>query len=271
MKKLMIVLMLILAFAMVSCEDEVASVIENSEEIEETTSNEEPVEEVEVANEGVSENATEESATEETTEESATEGIALINHMGTERPSTMRIVSELTAFNTTTVMTTYYDGDKSRTEIDVPGMAKSILIHLPSREVMFQYVYGESTGVKITGADTAGAQEMGLMMDTSMLAEMTDASSEDITAKVDYLDDEEVVYIEATQSDEDMGEMLVKMWYSERYATPLKYEVYVGETLMTELVVTKISDNVNFQSDLFIPPEDITFEEIDMDTLMKNW
>jgi|GEM_PF-982610 len=198
-------------------------------------------------------------------------GSDLISRMGFERPQTMKIISEMSAFGSTTVMTTYYDGDKSRTEVDIPGMPKSIMIHVPNREVMYQYVYGESTGVKITGADIASAQEMGMMMDTSLLEALVDGSSEDINAKVDYLDGEEVIYIEATQSDEDMGEMLVKMWYSERYATPLKYEVYAGDALIIELNVTKIHDNVNFAGDTFMPPEDITFEEIDMETLMKNW
>lgn len=82
-------------------------------------------------------------------------------------------------------------------------------------------------------------------------------------------DGEEVIYIETTQADDDMGEMLVKMWYSEKYATPLKYEVYVGESLMTELKVTKIHDNVNFNDDTFMPPADIDFQEVNMDTVMN--
>lgn len=196
------------------------------------------------------------------------EGIDLVKSMGTDRPQTLEIVSEITAFDMTTTMTTYYDGDKSKTEIDVPNMSKSILIHIPDEEIMYQYVYGESTGIKITGADQASAEEMGLMMDTDLLTALRDGASDDITARTESLDGEEVIYIEATQSDEDMGEMLVKMWYSEKYATPLKYEVYVGETLMTELKVTKIHDNVNFNADTFMPPSDINFQEVNMDTMM---
>ncbi|GMQ63657.1 hypothetical protein [Vallitalea maricola] len=183
----------------------------------------------------------------------------------------MLIKSEMTAFGTTTSMNTYYDGNKSRTEIDVPGMAKSILIHLPNEEVMYQYVYGEETGVKMTGANASYAEEMGLMMDTSMLAEITDASSEDMIARVETLDGEEVIYIEATQSDEDMGDVLVKMWYSKKYATPLKYEVYMGETLMTNLKVIKITDSIRFSGDEFVPPKDVTFQEMDMQSMMAEW
>lgn len=212
---------------------------------------------------------------EEVTQEQAEggrEGINLINSIGTDRPSTLRIVSEVTTLGSTITMTTYYDGDKSKTEIDVPGMSKSILIHIPNKEIMYQYVYGESTGIKITGADKSSAEEMGMMMDTSILTDLLNNSSDDIIARMEYLEEfngEEVVYIESTESDEDVGEMLVKMWYSEKYATPLKYEVYAGGTLMTELKVTKISDNVNFNADTFMPPADIQFQEIDMATMME--
>ncbi len=210
----------------------------------------------------------------EVTEESSDntgDGMTLLSSLSSKRPETMRVESELIAFNTTTIMTTYYDGEKSRTEIDLPNMAKSILIHLPNEEAMYQYVYGESTGVKILNADSASAGEMGLMMDTSMLSEIKNESSENVIAKPDDLDGEEVIYLEATQYDEEMGEVLVKMWYSDKYATPLKYEIHVGETLMMELKVNSISDNVNFQGELFTPPSDIIFEDIDMEVLMENW
>ncbi len=198
-------------------------------------------------------------------------GMDLIKSIGTKRPQTLRMVSEITASNMTTTMTTYYDGNKSKTEIDVPDMPKSILINIPDEGIMYQYVYGDATGIKITGADEEGAEEMGLMVDTDMLTSLTEGASDDITARKESLDGEEVIYIETTESDEDMGEMLVKMWYSEKYATPLKYEMYAGETLMTELKVTKINDNVNFNADTFMPPVDIDFQEIDMETMMNMW
>ncbi|WP_461205993.1 hypothetical protein [Clostridium sp. DL1XJH146] len=237
----------------------------NQTNVEAEVSNDdaEPVEETEAEE---NETAEETSNTEEASNDSD-----LVKSMTTERPQTLRIVSEITAYNTTTTMTTYYDGDKSKTEIDVPNMPKSILIHIPNQEIMYQYVYGESTGIKITGADREKAEEMGLMADTSLLTALQNGESDDVTAKRDFLDGEEVIYIEATQSDEDMGEMLVKMWYSEKYATPLKYEVYAGGTLMTQLNVTKINDNVNFNADTFMPPSDVQFQEVDIDAMMDMW
>ncbi len=58
----------------------------------------------------------------------------------------------------------------------------------------------------------------GMMMDTSILATLVDGGSEDITTSIEYIEElggEEVIYIEATQSDDEVGEILVKMWYSE--------------------------------------------------------
>lgn len=275
MKKIFIIIgIFILALSLIACNNNGEAIKETNQPQENTVDKEEASLEVEntVAD---TDDVTEEASVEESTQGSGgseeTDEVDLLATMVVDRPQTMKMVSEMTAFGSTTVMTTYYDGDKSRTEVDIPGMAKSILIHIPSREVMYQYVYGETTGVKITGADTGSAEEMGMMMDTSMLAAITDGSSKDVSAKIDYLDGEEVIYIEATQSDEDMGEMLVKMWYSQRYAAPLKYEIYVEDTMMMAMNVTQISDNVNFHGELFMPPEDISFEEIDMETLMKNW
>ncbi len=201
-------------------------------------------------------------------------GTSLISSMAIERPDTLSVTADITAFGTTTTMTTYYDGNKSKTEVSMPDMPMSIMIHIPNQEVMYQYVYGESTGVKITGATLEGAQQMGMMMDTSILATLVDGGSEDITTSIEYIEElggEEVIYIEATQSDDEVGEILVKMWYSEKYATPLKYQIIMGETIMTDMVVTKIHDNVKYNADTFMPPADIEFQEVDMDTMMQMW
>lgn len=199
------------------------------------------------------------------------EGDTLLKTLSNERPDQLMMKSELTSFGTTTQMTTYYDGVNARTEMDVPNMAKSILIHLPEEGIMYSYVYGESTGVKMTGANTTYAEEMGLMMDTSMFADLVNASSKDMTAKVDTLDGEEVIYLEATQPDDELGEVLVKMWYSDKYATPLKYEVIMGQQPLASLVVTEISDDVNMDKSLFQAPSDVTFTEVDMESMMENW
>ena len=200
------------------------------------------------------------------------EGIELVNSLDSKRPDKLVIKSEMTAFGTTTKMATYYDADKTRTEVDTANMPKSILIHIPSDGVMYSYVEGETQGYKMIGADTTYAEEMGLMFDdSSLLKELVEASSNDMSARVENLDGEEVVYIEATETDEEIGNMLVKMWYSSKYGTPLKYEVVVGETTMMALNVTEISDNEKIDKSLFEPPTDVNFEEMSMEKMMENW
>jgi len=260
-KIFVLLIIMCLSIVFVGCSEKSAEATETNLAVESSIEEEQPPKAI-VPEESASE-------AEIKTEESkdAEEGITLVKSMATERPEKLRIVSEMTAANMKTTMTTYYDGDKSKTEIDMPNMPKSILIHIPEEEVMYQYVFGESKGVKITGADKTGAEEMGLMMDDSLLTALREGASDDITAKKDQLDGEDVIYIEATESEEDMGEVLVKMWYSEKYATPLKYEVYMEGTLMTALRVTEIHDNVNYNADTFMPPSDVNFQEVNMDTM----
>ncbi len=197
------------------------------------------------------------------------DGEELIQSLTNNRPEKMMIKSEMTSFGMTMTTTTYYDGENSRTESDIPDLGKSILIYLADEGVMYQYVYGDAEGVKMTGANQDYASEMGLMTDTSLFAEILDQGSPDMTAKRDTLDGEEVIYIEATQSDEDTGEALVKMWYSEKYATPLKYEVIIGETVVASMHTTKITDNVSIDESLFLAPEDVNFQEVDMEAMME--
>ncbi len=200
------------------------------------------------------------------------EGIDLINSMDNKRPEKLMIKSEMTSYGTTTKVATYYNGDMTRTEMDVPGMAKSISIFLPNESVIYSYVYGETEGVKMIGANTTYAEEMGLMVDNSdFLTEVVEESSRDVIARVEKLEGEEVIYIEATETDEEIGDVLVKMWYSKKYGTPLKYEVAIGEKTMMQLNVTEISDNVNIDESLFVPPSDVNFEEMSMEKMMENW
>jgi hypothetical protein len=248
----------------VGCGEKVVTenVKEESEEIvkEEVESEEEtPKEEVaEVVKEAV--------------DASSLEGLELIGTLNTTRPEKLKIESEMIIFGATSKISTFYEGNKVRTETDVAGMAKSILINLPEEGAIYQYMYGDTEGVKMMDDGTSNTEGMGIMIDQAeLLAAITDESSNDLIAKVDTLDGEEVVYIEATESDEDMGEMLVKMWYSVKYATPMKYQVFAGEEMVMELKVTKILDNINMNESLFLPPSDVTFTEFSMDEMMDTF
>ncbi len=204
-------------------------------------------------------------------DDSDLEGAALLTSISAKRPERLEVAFEMNAFGMTTKMKTVYSGADSRTEVQVPEMGTSVLIHLAEEGVMYQYVEGTGTGVKMTGATVDYAEEMGLMMDTGMLDELSEEMPEDLVARTETLDGEPVVYIEATETDEEMGAVRVKMWYSEKYAMPLQYEVIVGETTMASLKVTSINEGASVDAALFEPPADIVFETMDMESMMGDW
>lgn len=195
----------------------------------------------------------------------------LIASINNDRPKKLKIAMEMKTLGVETSMVTYYDGDKMRVETDVPDVGKSVLIYLPEQEVMYSYMEGNEQGIKMTGASTTYAEDMDLMVDDSELfADITDETAKNMSAKVTTLDGEEVIYIEANDTDEEMGEVLVKMWYSVKYGTPLKYEVAVGEQTMMELTVTEIQKDIAIDQSLFTPPSDISFQEADMKTMIDD-
>ena len=65
-----------------------------------------------------------------------------------------------------------------------------------------------------------------------------------------------------------MGNVHVKMWYSTKYSTPLKYEVIAGEQPMMTLKVVEIESNIKVDASLFEPASDIEFQEVNMESMM---
>lgn len=201
--------------------------------------------------------------------DSSLEGLDLINSLSSKKPKTMIIKTEMAAYGTTTTSTAYYDGKKSRTEVFTEGLGNNILIHDLDKDIMYSYIEGSGEGTKIINANVESAEEMGLATDmNTKLAAIKGSDSNDVIAKVDTLDGEEVVYIETRESEEEMGEVTVKMWYSVKYNTPLKYEVYLGENNMMSLKVIDIQKNVKIDNKLFVPPSDINFQEADAGAMM---
>lgn len=235
-----------------SAEAEQSSSQDNLEDTTQTETNAEPVvakQEVEALN-------------------SSLEGTELLNSLSLSKPKSMKMVMEISGFGTKTISTMYYDGDNSRNETVVEGIGTSVVINNAAEKVMYNYVEGSGQGVKIVDADSESAEEAGLMMDMSTkLAALTDASSDAILARVETLDGEEVVYIEATEVDDEMGNVHVKMWYSTQYSTPLKYEVTAGEQTMMTLKVVEIESNIKIDPSLFEPASDIEFQEVNMKTM----
>lgn len=197
--------------------------------------------------------------------DSSLKGLALLESISRERPKTMSMKMEMISFGMTTVSTVYYDGDNTRTETDVDGVGNNVLIYNADEEVTYSYVEGSGEGIILSGDDMASTVEAGMMLDmTGKFTELADASSDDVIARVETLNGEEVIYIEANDIDEEMGNVLVKMWYSAKYGTPLKYEIVVGEQTMMSLNVLEIKKDIKIEKNLFSAPGDITFREVDL-------
>jgi len=189
------------------------------------------------------------------------EGQALLASLSNSRPDKFMISATLTSYGMTSQTTIYYDDKNSRTETDVPGMGKSVLISLPDENVMYSYTEGSSIGIKMTGTDDPYADEGDFGVDEEMISGIVEDPSENIVARADTLNGEDVVYVETTESEEDMGEVLIKLWYSAKYSVPLKYEMYVGDQKMATYEVTEIADGSSIDSALFQPPSDVDFQE----------
>ena len=197
---------------------------------------------------------------------------ALVESLKGDRPQTMKMESEVIAYGTTSQILTYYDGGKTRTETSIPQGGKSICILLQDEEVMYSYLEGDTEGTKMFGANSVIAEEMGHRIDnTDLLAALVEGSSEALSARVEMLNGEEVVYIEATESDDELGEVFVQMWYSAKYNTPLKYEVNIGDKTMMELIVTHVEKDVTLDKSLFLPPDTVNFQEVDAKAMMNDW
>jgi outer membrane lipoprotein-sorting protein len=264
-KFFIIILVLILISALVGCSTEkpVENIVgTNSQQNTETAvENEKPnTEEIKL----------EEPIVQETTIDSSLEGIDLLNSISGEKPKKMKIKMDMSTMAMTTSSTVYYDDNNSRTESAVEGMGKNVLIYNADEEVMYSYVEGTGEGVRISGADVESVEEAGLMMDMSTkFSALTEEVSDDFIARLEKLGEEEVVYIETTEEDEEMGDILVKMWYSVKYNLPLKYEVIMGQQPLMSLNVVEIEKDIKIEKDMFVAPSDVNFRDVDMDAMIE--
>lgn len=268
-------LVLILSFMLVACGENTKSTAtnNNNEEVLENNVAEENDKE-EVQEEPEAEEV--EEVVEEDQEISLDQGLTgfdlLASIADMTAPSKLVMTAESTMMGSKTITKTYTEGDKSRSEVMMDGFGTMITISLNNGEEIYSWEDGATEGTKIVGMSVEEASELGYMSDNSELfAEITDESSPDMTARVDVLDGEEVIYIEANESDGDVGEVDVFMWYSVKYATPLKYEMYMGgEDPIVSYVVTDIDKKMNIDNSMFTPPSDVEFMEVDMGAMMSG-
>lgn len=268
-KKIIFMLIVVLIMSVVGCSNEKA--IENTENSTDntqqaaTTNNDEKQQEAATESE-----IKKEEAPKEKSIDISLQGADLLASIKYNPPKSMIIETKLTGSGMESKAITYYSGENSRTETSAEGLGKQIVIYNAEEGITYQYTEGESQGVKLIDDEDPEDNEMAEGMWEPNFADLVDASSEDITARVENLDGEEVVYIEATESDEDMGDVDVLMWYSVKYSVPLKYEMQMNGQVMMSAVVTKIEADAKIDHDMFIPPNDIEFMEYNMDTIFEN-
>ena len=178
------------------------------------------------------------------------------------------MVSEMIGFDGNSVESKMFKkGENTRTEMESLGMGLQIMIYNAELGATYQYVEGQTSGIVLY--DDAEDMMSEMDMSTPTFVDLVDGSGDDITARMDSLNGEEVIYIETTESDEDMGDADVFMWYSTKYCVPLKYEMYINGNLVVSSTVTHISEE-SIDSSLFEPPSNIEFSNYSMDDLFNT-
>lgn len=264
-KFLLIALVLIMIFTITGCSAE--KPVENVEEVN-SQQNAETAVETEKPN--TEEVEVEEPIVKETIIDSSLEGIELLKSISGERPKKMKMIMDMTTMGMTTSSTLYYDGNNSRTESLVEGVGTSVQIYNADKEEMYNYVEGTGEGIRVSGMDVKSFEEAGSIMDLDVkFSELKEEAPDNFIARVEKLDAEEVVYLEATESDEEMGDVLVKMWYSVKYNIPLKYEVAMGQQQLMSLSVVEIEKDIKIDENMFVAPSDVIFQDVDIDAMME--
>ena len=252
----------------------------STEEQKETVSEEKSVDSDEEVIEETSDEQTSETSDEAVEEaeeaggflDKALSGFDLIQSITVGKSTGLKVSSTTVSYGATTQLTTYYNDPLIRTEVEMADYGKTVTIINSEDETVSFYTEGEADATKLIGADAMIAEEMGLSMDLSYVFEELKASNnEGIEARVDTLDGREVVYIESNENDEEVGEILVKMWYSVDYAIPLKYEIYLNESDLLSMNVTAIEENYSMDESLFVIPEEYNVNEVDASVMLSNW
>ncbi len=194
---------------------------------------------------------------DESTVDKSLTGKALLESLQAPEPGDFMTVTETSGMGIKNTLTMYYSGENFRTESEVEGM-KQIVIYNAEEGKTYQYTEGQLQGVVLSDdmSDDMGMEEEDLDVEGIL-----DNPTDDVIAKVETLDGHEVIHIETTEEDEDMGMAKVSIWYSEEYGIPLKYEVTSNGQVIMSSYVTKIEALSALDGDLFTPPADVQFME----------
>lgn len=163
----------------------------------------------------------------------------------------------------------YQKDGNMRTEMEIPDGQKQIVIMQANEGVTYQYAEGAEQGMKIMHGNPDAVMDrdrmMGGKMEMPNLREVRNRLDEHMVVREEKLNGEKVIYIEFKEINENVENAVVKMWYSEEYAYPIRYELFVSEELMMRSDVTRLEVDIKLDDALFMPPEDVAFIEIPME------
>jgi outer membrane lipoprotein-sorting protein/outer membrane murein-binding lipoprotein Lpp len=223
-------------------------------------------------NQQVEQSNTQAEETKETKEnklDSSITGLELLKSVQYKAPKSLIMEAEVTGFEGFVSKTiTYNKGQNSRMETEGADVGKQIVIYNADEGATYQYKEGDAQGIVMLDGEDEDAMEMG--MATPTFADLVDESSENIVARVEKLDGEEVIYIETKESEGAEGEATVYMWYSPKYSVPLKYEFHMNGKRMLSSVITKIEADVAVDDDYFTPPSDVKFMNYSLDDIFDG-
>jgi len=189
-------------------------------------------------------------------------GLDLLNSISPAFPSSMYMETTTTMADGSVMNTVTYNLDTSTRTETVGGYVEgtSIMIYNDDEGATYQYIDGESTGTVMydDDLDMDDMDDMDMDMSPPTLADL--AMGENVIARIEQLNGEDVIYIETTESEEGY-EVTVKMWFSIDYAIPLKMDMDMNGQNMNSMVVTKVEYNNNIDASMFTPPADVEFTE----------
>ena len=202
-------------------------------------------------------------------------GMELLNSIKYDAPETIITETESINADDSVVKTkTYSKNDSYRMEtMDENTNTKMIMIYNNADKATYQYTEGEKTGVVMLDGEYEEDDEKDSgdpSMDDASFKDLFTSENEEVIAKIDNLDGEDVVYLEIKNDDPDSGMYTVKMWISIKYSIPLKTETYSAGNKVNGSKVTSFEANVDIDNKLFEKPSDIEFQEYSLDTLFEN-
>jgi outer membrane lipoprotein-sorting protein len=253
MRFIKILLILCLSLVLISCTSNDSSKNDaSSSQVSESTVNESPKEEV-------------------MEEEKEPSGIELLDSIEAKIPDSYILEMKTTiseSITTTFKMTVM--GEFSRIETYNNMTEKPmIILYNPELNAMFQYTEGDPVGMKFEGVDGSTGD---MFWDDSNdfsnleLEEVKDSLGSGFIARKDTYKGQDAIYIEGSFAQEGESTM-IKMWYSQEFFLPLKYEIYSGNQIVMTSEVISFDKNPSLTADDFLPPKTMQFQDLNMDMM----